>query len=228
MIDTRAWPYRLILLLFLGVLIFSAGGCAGLPLTPATPADAPIATGGSVQDQLAQLAAGAQPHETATTAAPEIRPTATPTPGMAAAATRVEPTATRTRRATATRKATATVRPTRPPTATPALHATRTPRPTRTPSDGLPTVALAKLPPEARETIRLIQQGGPFPYKRDGVTFENREGRLPKHRSGYYKEYTVVTPGSADRGARRVIAGEGGELYYTGDHYDTFKRVLLP
>jgi ribonuclease T1 len=108
------------------------------------------------------------------------------------------------------------------------VQATRTPRTAPTPSDGLATIALAKLPPEARETIRLIQRGGPFPYRQDGVTFQNREGRLPKRPSGYYKEYTVITPGSPDRGARRVISGEGGELYYTDDHYDTFKRVMFP
>ena len=95
-----------------------------------------------------------------------------------------------------------------------------------TPSDGLPTIALAQLPREAQDTIRLIRQGGPFPYDQDGATFGNREGRLPKRPSGYYQEYTVITPGSRDRGARRIIAGQGGELYYTGDHYDTFKQVV--
>ena len=99
-------------------------------------------------------------------------------------------------------------------------------RATRTPSDGLPTIALAKLPPEARTTVQLIEQGGPFPYRQDGATFQNREGHLPKRPAGYYKEYTVITPGSPDRGARRIIAGQGGELYYTDDHYDTFKRVI--
>ena len=92
--------------------------------------------------------------------------------------------------------------------------------------DGLPTVAFGQLPPEARETIRLIDHGGPFPYDKDGTTFGNRERLLPPRPSGYYREYTVITPGSPDRGARRIVAGEGGELYYTGDHYESFKRVI--
>jgi ribonuclease T1 len=71
----------------------------------------------------------------------------------------------------------------------------------------------------------VIEQGEPYPYDRDGVTFENREGLLPADPTGYYHEFTVETPGSDDRGARRVIAGEGGELYYTGDHYESFVRI---
>jgi ribonuclease T1 len=82
------------------------------------------------------------------------------------------------------------------------------------------------LPPEARQTIALIQGGGPFPYARDGVSFNNREGRLPKQARGYYREYTVKTPTARDRGARRIIVGRAGELYYTDDHYRTFKRVI--
>ena len=82
------------------------------------------------------------------------------------------------------------------------------------------------LPPEARQTIALIKAGGPFPYSRDGVVFNNREGRLPRRARGYYHEYTVKTPGARDRGARRIIAGRGGELYYSDDHYLTFKRVF--
>ena len=82
------------------------------------------------------------------------------------------------------------------------------------------------LPPEARQAIALIKAGGPFPYARDGVVFNNREGQLPKQARGYYREYTVRTPGARDRGARRIIAGRAGELYYTDDHYRTFKRVI--
>ena len=82
------------------------------------------------------------------------------------------------------------------------------------------------LPPAARETIALIRAGGPFPYARDGVTFSNRERQLPRQARGYYREYTVKTPGAHDRGARRIIAGRAGELYYTDDHYRTFKRVI--
>ena len=90
---------------------------------------------------------------------------------------------------------------------------------------GIPEIAIAKLPQEARETLRLIQQGGPFPYSQDGVTFGNRERLLPKHNHGYYHEYTVKTPGVRSRGARRIIAGGRGEYYYTDDHYVSFKRI---
>lgn len=82
------------------------------------------------------------------------------------------------------------------------------------------------LPPEARQTLALIKADGPFPYTRDGAVFGNREGRLPRGARGYYREYTVKTPGAHDRGARRIIAGRGGELYYTDDHYRTFRRII--
>ncbi len=81
------------------------------------------------------------------------------------------------------------------------------------------------LPPEARDTLRLIASGGPFLYRRDGVVFANREHRLPERPRGYYREYTVPTPGARDRGARRIIAGASREYYYTGDHYRTFRRI---
>jgi ribonuclease T1 len=93
------------------------------------------------------------------------------------------------------------------------------------PESGLGWIAPADLPPEARETLELIEAGGPFPYDRDGVVFQNREGILPDERRGYYREYTVPTPGSDDRGARRIVAGMEGELYYTEDHYDSFWRI---
>ncbi len=112
------------------------------------------------------------------------------------------------------------------PTTTVAPRPTRTPRPTATPNDGLPTIAYDKLPRQAQETIRLIDQGGPFPYRQDGATFQNRERLLPRQPSGYYREYTVITPGESDRGARRIVAGAGGELYYTADHYASFRRVV--
>ncbi|MBL1109234.1 ribonuclease N [Streptomyces sp. 5-8] len=91
---------------------------------------------------------------------------------------------------------------------------------------GLGTVPEARLPAEARRTLALVDRGGPYPYSRDGVVFGNFEGRLPKHRRGYYHEYTVRTPGSRDRGARRIVTGQGGEIYYTDDHYDSFRAVL--
>ncbi|MEV7094152.1 ribonuclease domain-containing protein [Amycolatopsis sp. NPDC051045] len=91
---------------------------------------------------------------------------------------------------------------------------------------GLPVKALSALPPQASDTWKLIEAGGPYPYPRnDDVVFENREKRLPGKKSGYYHEYTVKTPGSADRGARRLITGQAHELYYTGDHYASFVVV---
>ena len=91
---------------------------------------------------------------------------------------------------------------------------------------GLPVKALSALPPQAADTWKLIEAGGPYPYPRnDDVVFENREKRLPGKKSGYYHEYTVKTPGSPDRGARRLITGQAHELYYTGDHYASFVVV---
>ena len=87
-------------------------------------------------------------------------------------------------------------------------------------------IAAKQLPPEARHTLALIKAGGPFPYAKDGSVFGNREGLLPKRSRGYYKEYTVKTPGSRDRGARRIVAGIPGEYYYTDDHYKTFTRII--
>ena len=91
--------------------------------------------------------------------------------------------------------------------------------------DTLPTITAAELPPEGRTTLRLIDQGGPFPYHRDGIPFGNYEKRLPLKPRGYYREYTVPTPGERDRGARRIIGGDGGERYYTPDHYQRFWRI---
>lgn len=88
------------------------------------------------------------------------------------------------------------------------------------------TVAVADLPPQARTTLDLIKQGGPFPYRQDGVVFGNRERILPAEPSGYYHEYTVRTPGSRDRGARRIIAARDGTQYYTDDHYASFRRIV--
>ena len=82
------------------------------------------------------------------------------------------------------------------------------------------------LPAEARQTLALIKAGGPFPYQKDGSVFGNREALLPKRERGYYREYTVKTPGAKDRGARRIVAGRGGEFYYTADHYRSFRRII--
>lgn len=87
------------------------------------------------------------------------------------------------------------------------------------------TVPASSLPAEAQRTLKLIAAGGPYPYRNDGVVFENRERRLPLQSKGYYKEYTVQTPGADDRGARRLIGGRSGERYYTQDHYRSFVRV---
>lgn len=83
-----------------------------------------------------------------------------------------------------------------------------------------------ELPNEARATLALIKSGGPFPYSQDGRVFHNREQLLPRQKRGYYREYTVKTPGRRDRGARRIVAGSGGEYYYTADHYRSFRRIL--
>lgn len=88
------------------------------------------------------------------------------------------------------------------------------------------SISVTALPTEGQATLKLIRRGGPFPYPKDGTTFGNRERRLPAAPRGYYKEYTVKTPGSHDRGARRIIAGGRGELYYTEDHYNSFKRIV--
>jgi ribonuclease T1 len=88
------------------------------------------------------------------------------------------------------------------------------------------TIGKKQLPREALETLSLIRKGGPFPHQRDGVTFGNRERILPPRARGWYREYTVKTPGARDRGARRIVAGRDGTLYYTDDHYRSFMRIL--
>lgn len=93
-------------------------------------------------------------------------------------------------------------------------------------ASGLPEVRASELPAEARQTLALIARGGPYPYTRDDVTFGNFERLLPRKSSGYYKEYTVRTPGESDRGARRIVAGQAGEKYYTPDHYNSFKFIV--
>lgn len=87
-------------------------------------------------------------------------------------------------------------------------------------------ICYSKLPSQAHDTLDLIDKGGPYPYPQDGTVFSNREGILPSQSSGYYHEYTVVTPGSPDRGARRIVTGEkNNEDYYTADHYESFDLV---
>lgn len=106
-------------------------------------------------------------------------------------------------------------------TAGPAPHISGT-----DPDSGLPWIAESSLPRQAEDTLALIRAGGPFPYPRsDNRAFTNREALLPGRTRGYYREFTVVTPGSADRGARRIITGSSGEKYWTDDHYASFSRI---
>lgn len=95
----------------------------------------------------------------------------------------------------------------------------------RDPETGLPWIDADRLPAEARDTLELIDDGGPYPYDRDGITFENREGILPERDIGHYHEYTVPTPGEGDRGARRIVTGDEDEFFWTADHYDSFERI---
>ena len=92
-------------------------------------------------------------------------------------------------------------------------------------------VALTALPPEGQQTYRLIHQGGPFPFEKDGSVFGNRERQLPRQARGYYREYTVRTPGASDRGARRIVCGgevpvKPASCYYTADHYASFREIV--
>lgn len=94
-------------------------------------------------------------------------------------------------------------------------------------SGGIAGISVADLPKEGRDTLALIRKGGPFPYSQDGVTFSNRERILPKEARGFYREYTVKTPGVRNRGARRIICGgkQQNQCYYTADHYASFKSI---
>ena len=89
--------------------------------------------------------------------------------------------------------------------------------------NAITSITAAELPAEARDTLQAIKQGGPFAYERDGVVFRNYERILPKQPRGYYREYTVRTPGARNRGARRIVCGPLPECYYSADHYQTLK-----
>lgn len=108
----------------------------------------------------------------------------------------------------------------------PAIGHARTP-----PSfDSTASIAVAQLPLQGRTTYALIRQGGPFPHDKDGTVFGNRERLLPAHKRGYYREYTVATPGASNRGARRIVCGgkptAPNACYYTADHYNSFREII--
>jgi ribonuclease T1 len=210
-VPRRGWIWLvvfaiLVVLALIRVGVYFSGRPPLLPLAPEIPLSAtPISAPQAGQ-----------------TSNPNAAVTAAPTRGSPRTATvvpsvRIIPSAT----ARPTRTATRVI----PPSATPALPSAPL-IPTPLPSERLPTISYDALPAEAQEAIGLIESGGPFPYRQDGSVFQNREGLLPARSSGYYREYTVETPGSSDRGARRIIAGQQGELYYTADHYASFERVV--
>ncbi len=107
------------------------------------------------------------------------------------------------------------------------LAQARADRPTES---NLAAIRVAELPTQGRETYELIRQGGPFPFGKDGAVFGNRERSLPAEKRGYYREYTVATPGSRDRGARRIVCGGPARAphacYYTADHYGSFRKIV--
>ncbi|WP_449448493.1 ribonuclease domain-containing protein [Thermomonas brevis] len=124
--------------------------------------------------------------------------------------------------------------PPRAPATTPATTTPTAPppdAPSASPAPAAEATALpAFLPQEARATIALIQRGGPFPYRQDGSVFGNREGLLPRQPRGWYREYTVDTPGLSHRGARRIVTGGNPprEWYYSDDHYRSFRAFTAP
>ena len=107
------------------------------------------------------------------------------------------------------------------------LAQARADRPTES---NLAAIRVAELPTQGRETYELIRQGGPFPFGKDGAVFGNRERSLPAEKRGYYREYTVATPGSRDRGARRIVCGgpvrAPHACFYTADHYGSFRKIV--
>lgn len=151
-------------------------------------------------------------------------------PSSIATSTTDSPTATSTRTSTRTSTKTSTKTSRPGPTSSRPTPQTSTPRVpdggSTDPVSGLPWIDASSLPKEARQTLALIKAGGPYPYPRnDNQTFSNREQILPPQKRGYYKEFTVTTPGSPDRGPRRIVTGSAGEKYWTDDHYDSFSVI---
>lgn len=113
-----------------------------------------------------------------------------------------------------------------------ALVQNRTPvSPEGFPGSSATSVALAALPPQGREVMEQIREGGPFRYEKDGTVFGNRERLLPSQTRGYYREYTVPTPGLSHRGARRIVCGgqqprQPETCFYTEDHYSSFRLIV--
>ena len=112
---------------------------------------------------------------------------------------------------------------------TPAVRGAEAPEAPAAPTDTHPALP-AFLPAEARATVALVRRGGPFPHRQDGQVFGNREGLLPRQPRGWYREYTVDTPGARDRGARRIVTGgtPPREWYYSDDHYRSFRAFTVP
>ncbi|MGG6342474.1 ribonuclease domain-containing protein [Stenotrophomonas indicatrix] len=117
-----------------------------------------------------------------------------------------------------------------PPQFAPGLQSTPAASAPAVRNSGSDSALPAFLPAEARQTIALIQRGGPFPHRQDGSTFGNREQQLPQRPRGYYREYTVDTPGAGNRGARRIVTGGNppDAWYYTDDHYESFRSFTVP
>ncbi len=205
---------------------------AAIANVPTIATDRAAATSNATPPPEVSADSVAQVSTETTTGEPTVATTDTAVVAVAAAEESTAATATETALPTA-------IPPTATPTATatplPIPTATTPPKPTALPTNppragprGMAVVTLDELPPEALETIDLIIADGPFPFDRDGITFQNREGLLPNQARGYYSEYTVITPGVRTRGARRIVAGAEGELYYTDDHYASFRWIALP
>jgi ribonuclease T1 len=112
-----------------------------------------------------------------------------------------------------------------PGPASPSRPGTQAPTPAANNPSGLPAIPESELPAEGRRILALIRAGGPYQYSQDDQVFGNFERILPRRDRGYYREYTVPTPGESDRGARRIVAGDNGEKYYTDDHYESFTFI---